>query len=108
MSPAFLFWQDFVDRSDYDSAARYLEQLAQMFPAVRLLRFLSQQLVAARERAEELIVQIVAVGEDDERRVLHRGMHDEPTSVERHCQRLARTLRMPDQADAFMADFTSG
>ena len=45
-------------------------------PALGLHRLLPQQFVAARERAEELVVEVVAVGEHDERRVLHRRMQD--------------------------------
>ena len=45
---------------------------------VGLHRRLAQQLVAARERAEELIVEVVAVGQHDERRVLHRRIAGSP------------------------------
>src|SRR2546428_9544297 len=79
-----------------------------MFPAVRLLRLLPQQFVTARKRAEELIVQIVPVSEHDERWILHRRMHYEPTGIERHGERLSRSLRVPDHAHALIPDFTSG
>src|SRR6266853_948522 len=84
--------KELVNGGEDDAAARDLEQLPQMFAAVRLLRFLSQQLATTRERAEQLVVQIIPVGEHDERRVFHRWMHDKPPGIERHRQRLARTL----------------
>ena len=55
--------------------------------------------LAARERAEQLVVEVVAVGEHDERRVLHRRVQDHAPGVERHRQALARALRVPDDAD---------
>jgi hypothetical protein len=39
-----------------------------------LHRRLAQQVLAAREGAEELVVEVVAVGEHDQRRVLHRRL----------------------------------
>ncbi len=59
--------------------------------------------LAAREGAEELVVQVVAVGEDDERRVLHRRLLDELAGVEGHREALAAALRVPDDADAAVA-----
>ena len=47
--------------------------LAQVRAALGLHRRLAQQVLAAREGAEELVVQVVAVGEDDERGVRHRA-----------------------------------
>jgi hypothetical protein len=71
-----------------------------MFPALRLHRRLSQQLFAERERVEKLVVQIVAVGEHDERGILHRRvLHDFP-GVKHHRKTFATTLRVPDDARA--------
>ena len=69
---------------------------------------LPQQLMAAGERAEELVVQVVPVGDDDQRRILHRRMQHDPPGVERHRQALARTLRVPDHADAPVAGLGVG
>ena len=55
----------------------------QVVAALGLHRRLPQQFVAAREGAEELVVQVVAVGEDDDRRVLHRRMQNQPPGVEK-------------------------
>jgi hypothetical protein len=50
------------------------EQLAQVRAALGLHRRLAQQVAAAREGAEELVVEVVAVGEHHQRRVLHRRL----------------------------------
>ena len=79
------------------------EQLAQVRAALGLHRRLAQQVLAAREGAEELVVEVVAVGEHDEGRVLHRRLADDAPGVERHRQALARALRVPDHAHAPVA-----
>ena len=85
------------------------EQLGAQVGAVgRLHRRLAQQLVAARERAEQLVVQVVAVGEHDDGRVLHRRAQDHPAGIERHRQALAGALRVPDHADAPVALLAAG
>ena len=68
-----------------------------------LHRRLAQQVAAAREGAEELVVEVVAVGEHDERRVRHRRVQDHAAGVEGHRQALAGALRVPDDADAPVA-----
>jgi len=68
-----------------------------------LHRLLPQQFVAACESPKELIVQIVAVGDHDQRRVLHRWMQYDPSGIERHRQTLARALRVPHHADSLVA-----
>ena len=64
-----------------------------------LHRRLAQQVAAAGEGGEELVVEVVAVGEDDDGRVLHRRVKDDAPCVERHRQALARPLRVPDHPD---------
>src|SRR5690606_2707323 len=71
--------------------------------AGRLLRRLPQQVLAAREGAEELVVEVVAVGEHDDGRVTHRRLADDAARVEGHRQALARPLRVPHDADAPIA-----
>ena len=68
-----------------------------------LLRRLPQQVLAHAEGAEELVVEVVAVGQHDERRVLHRRVLDDLARIERHQQALARALRVPDHADLAVA-----
>jgi hypothetical protein len=73
----------------------------------RLDRRLTQETLAARERAEELIVQIVPVGQYHDGRVLHRRFADDPPGVERHRQALARALGVPDDTDPSISRLAS-
>ena len=68
---------------------------------------LTQDFGTAREGAKELIVEIVAVGDDDDGGVFHGGMQDQPPCVKRHAETLARALRVPDDADAVVAAFAA-
>ena len=76
---------------------------AQVVAALGLHRRLAQQLLAAGEGAEELVVQVVAVGEDDQRGIRHLRLLDELAGVEGHREALAAALRVPDDADAVVA-----
>ena len=49
-----------------------LQQFAQVLAVLGLHRLLPEQFVAAGESAEKLVVEVVAVGDDHDRRVLHR------------------------------------
>ena len=71
--------------------------------SVGLLGCLAQQVLAQAEGAEQLVVEVVAVGEDDERRVGERRAADGEAGEERHQQALARALRVPDDADLAVA-----
>ena len=53
--------------------------------------------------AEELVVEVVAVGQNDQRRVFHLRVLDDLTGVERHQQALAGALRVPDDAHLAVA-----
>ena len=55
-----------------------------------------QQLPAHAEGAEELVVQVVPVGNDNEGGVLHCRMLDDLSGIEGHEQALPRALRVPD------------
>ena len=52
-----------------------------------------------------MIVQIVAVGDDHDGGVFHGGMQNDPPGVKGHRQAFARTLGVPDHADAMVAGF---
>ncbi len=54
-----------------------------------------QQIAAAGEGAEKLLVEVVAVGEHDHCGILHRRVQDHPAGVEGHRQTLAGSLRVP-------------
>ena len=59
--------------------------------------------MAALELAEKLVVEVVAVGQHHQRRVLHRRMPDDARGVEEHGETLAAALRVPDHARAAVA-----
>ncbi len=86
---ALLFGEEFVDCGEHHAAGGNRELPAQVGAIRRLHRRLAQKVLAARERAEELIVQIVAVGEHDDGGVLHRGLQNGAAGIERHGQALA-------------------
>ena len=72
-----------------------------------LHRRLAQKFRAARERAEELVVEIIAVGDDNDRGILHRRVQDHAPGVKSHGQALARSLRVPHHAHASVAGLTA-
>src|SRR5207248_3094047 len=73
-----------------------------------LYRFLSQQLVTTRKRPEELIIEIIPVGDDDDGWIFHRRLEHEPSRIKRHAERFARALGVPDYAHATVVFFTTG
>ena len=85
-----------------------LQLLAQIRAALGLHRRLPQQVVAAREGREQLVVEVVAVGDHDDGRVFHRRVQDQPPGIEGHRQALARALRVPDDADPLVARLAAG
>ena len=56
------------------------------------------------EGTEELVVQVVAVGDDDYGGIFHRRVADDFAGVEHHGEALARALGMPDDAGAAIAE----
>ena len=64
---------------------------------------LADEVLATREGGEELVVEVVAVGQDDEGGVLHLRRSDDLAGEEEHGETLARTLGVPDDADAAVA-----
>jgi hypothetical protein len=58
---------------------------------------------AALELAEKLVVEVVAVGQHHQRRVLHRRMPHHAGGEEQHGETLAAALRVPDHARAAVA-----
>ena len=69
----------------------------QVFAAGGLFGRLAQDFGTARERAKELIVEVVAVGDDHDGGIFHGGMQDQPPRVKSHGETLARALRVPDR-----------
>ena len=72
-----------------------------------LHRGLSQQVLAAGEGTEQLVVEVVAVGQHDDGGVVHRRFPDDAPGIEGHGQALARPLRVPDDADTPVARFAA-
>ncbi len=105
---ALLGGHELLDRREDDATAGDAELLAQVGTVGGLDGILAQQVAAAGEGAEELFVQVVSVGDDDDGRVLHRRIEDQPPGVESHAQALARTLRVPDDTDAPVAGLAAG
>src|SRR5215831_10697351 len=81
--------------------------LARKSVAFSLHRFLSEEIAAARKGREQLVVEIIAVGDHDDGRVFHRRVQDQPPGVEGHRQALARALRVPDDADPLVPRFAA-
>ena len=105
---ALLLGVELLDRGEDDAPGIHRELAAQIGPVLRLHRRLAQQVLAAGEGAEELVVQIVAVGQHHDGRVLHRRLADDGAGVEGHSQALAGALGVPDDADAAIAGVAAG
>ena len=100
--------EELLDRREDDSPGGDLEQRTEMGAAVGLLRGVAQEIGTAREGAEKLLVQVVAVREDDERRVLQLGLDDQLPGVEDHGETLPGSLRVPENsqlAEVWMRGF---
>ncbi len=79
------------------------EPLPEVVAIGGLLGCLAQQVPAQAERAEQLVVEVVAVGQDDERRIGQRRTAHGEAGEERHQEALAGALRVPDDADLAVA-----
>ena len=55
--------------------------------------------MAAGKGSEKLFVQVIAVGENDQRWIIHRRFKNNATRVEGHGEALAGTQRMPHDTD---------
>ena len=67
-----------------------------MLAAFGLHRTLPQEVAALLELRKELVVEVVAVGDDHDCRAVHRLVQE--MRVKHHRERLARSLRMPEHA----------
>ena len=104
----FLLGEELLDRGE-DHAARCDGELRPQVRAARgLRRRLAQEVAAPGEGAEELVVEIIAIGEHDDGGIAHGGLADDAAGVERHGQALARALGVPDDADAAVAGLAAG
>ena len=92
-----------MDGGEHHAAASPVQQLAQMLAPVGLRRRLAEDFRAALELAEKLVVEIVAVGQHHQRRVLHGRMPHHARGEEEHGETLPAALRVPDHARVTVA-----
>ena len=105
---SLLLGEELLDRGEHHAARRDGELRPQVRPGCGLHGRLAQEVAAAGEGAEELVVEVVAVGQDDNGGIAHGRFADDAAGVERHGQALARALGVPDDADAAVAGFAAG
>lgn len=86
---------------DDASALAALQQAAQVVAALGVDGLLAEEVLAAAELAEELVVEVLAVGHDHDRH-LGQSLH-QLVGVEDHREALARALRVPEHADLAVA-----
>ena len=95
--------KEFLDGGEDDAATGHLQQLFQLIPAFGLHGFLPQQLSGGGEGAEQLVVEVVAVGEHHDGGILHLGRNDQFAGKEDHAQAFSRSLRMPHHTAPLVA-----
>ena len=95
-----------MDRGKHHSAAGPIEKLPEVVAALGLHRHLAKDVGAALKLPKKLIVKIIAIGEHDERRVLHRRVADDAGGVEEHRKALPAPLRVPHYPGTPIARFS--
>ena len=103
-----LLGEELLDGGEDHASGGHRQLLPKVGPALGLRRRLAQQVLAAGEGSEELVVQVVAVGENDDGRVLHSRLADDGAGVEGHGQALAGPLGVPDHSDAPVSGVSAG
>ena len=89
--------REFLDGGEDDAARRPVrQQLSKRGAGVSLHRRLAQHFGGAGEDAEELVVQVVAVGHHHQRGVAHVRVRHQRAGEAGHLDALASALRMPD------------
>ena len=88
--------RELVNGREDHPAGGAVQRLAQVLATGRLGRRLADQVRILREGAEQLVVQIVAVGDDQDGWVLQFQAAHQLPGIEDHQQALARALGMPD------------
>ena len=95
--------KELLDRGEHHAPLLDGQLGPQVGPVPGLDGSLPQEVLAAGERAEELIVEIVTVRQHHDRRVLHHRLARDPSGVEGHGQAFARALGVPHDSDAPIA-----
>ena len=96
---SLLLREELLDGGEHHSADVHGEFTAEVGPALRLGWVLPEEVPAPGEGAEELVVQVVPVGEDHDGGVVHCWIPDDGAGVEGHGQALPRPLVVPDDSD---------
>ena len=81
---ALVLWEKLLDGRKDHAARRPLQSGLEIVTVLRLLWRLTQNVFAAGERSKKLPVQVNAVGQDDDGRVLQFGMPDQFAGIEDH------------------------
>ena len=88
-----------LDRRENDPAGLPRRQhLAKLFPALRLLGRLFEEILRRAELLEKLPVEIVAIRHHDQRRVVHLRLLQKLPRVATHRDAFARALGVPEDA----------
>ena len=90
-----LFGGKLLDGGKHHPAAARSQKLFQFGAAFRLFGRLAQQGCARVKGSEQLVVQVVAVGDHDNSGVRHVRMDDQQAGVKHHGERLAASLGVP-------------
>ena len=94
---------ELLDGGEHHTAAGAVEQVAQLLAIGGLHRGLAEDVGAALELAEELVVEIVAIGEHHQGGVLQCRMAHDARGIEEHREALATALGVPHHAGAAVA-----
>ena len=90
---------ELLDRGKDNATGRPVGQLgAQVLPGADLHRLLAQQVLRHAEHAEKLAVEVVAIGDHDDGRVLHRALLHHAGREAGHGDALAAALGVPHHA----------
>ena len=92
--------RELLDGGEHDAAGGTGQCFLQILPAFGLPGGMADKIAAHRERSEQLVIEIVSVGDYHNGRVLHHRVGDDLSGVERHEQALSGALCVPDYADA--------
>ena len=99
MGIALLLRKKLLDRRKHHAPGRHRELLTQISASTRLRWRLTQQIPTTRKRTKKLIIQIVAIRQNHNRRILHHRIPNNSPGVKSHRQTLTRPLRMPHHAN---------
>ena len=97
------FRKELLDSGEHHAALLHREPRPKVGAARSLDRRLAQQVLTSGERPEELVIEVVPVGQHDHGWILHGRIPGDAPGVEGHREALASTLRVPDDADAPVA-----